>query len=324
MKYHLTFLTGLVAVLGMFSYFMFSFNENGLFYFHRDKQDVYKVLNTFQETYRPKQEINLSAMYAEPGQLQLLHPILNVYQLQIEKARLLCGVDQGAVTISKGKDASCESASDIVVEDSLSFANWKEKTLTNYLYAHGELPENFLTKAPYVNKNGESFAYLLVSKGPSSYRDSHWIISNLAYFKLAELRELFGFYKIEDPAIKLLIGLSDSELELVVKGEPLVLTSKYLWLKDQSKFGFSPLSYWIYDVSLFNEVTKNGDYELVSATSGNYCLQRVGNACWTYNSRYALSYLYRYSVLLFAILGVAFLVFLGFLVFVDLTLGSWH
>lgn len=52
MKYHVAFLAGLIAILGVFSYLTFSMNENGLLYLHGEREDLAQVLATFQRQLR--------------------------------------------------------------------------------------------------------------------------------------------------------------------------------------------------------------------------------------------------------------------------------
>ena len=70
-------------------------------------------------------------------------------------------------------------------------------------------------------------------------------------------------------------------MEEIIRGIPVILTKDYLLFKNQSRFGFSPLSYWAYDNQEFFAQLKNGKYELVAYTPEALCLQRIGNMCWT-------------------------------------------
>lgn len=313
MKYHIAFLAGLIAVLGLFSYFIFSFNESGLFYFHRDKTDLTQVLRDFQQNTSPQLEINFSTLYGRHGQMQVLHPILNVRQLQIEKVQMLCNKETAQALKVSGRESSCQSTtSEIAGEDESAIGNRKTAVLRRFLSGKAELPEHFLSTSPFVDREGYSYAYWLVKTAASPYNEKSWIERHLSYFKVSELRELLATYNISDSTYNFIAELKDSEIEMAVRGEPLILTAKYLMLKDQSRYGFSPLSYWVYDLTGFEGALKTGDYELEPLIANTYCLQRVGNACWTYSSKYALAYLYRYSVAILVILGLVFLAFLAF------------
>jgi len=313
MKYHIAFLTGLIAVLGLFSYFVFSFNESGLFYFHRDKVDLTQVLRAFQQNTSPQLEINFSALYGRPGQMQVLHPILDVRQLKIEKVHVLCNKDTAQTFKVSGRESSCQSTTaEINEEDESAIGTRKTAALRRFLSGKADLPENFLSTSPFVDQEGYSYAYWLVKTAASPYNEKSWVERHLSYFKISELRELLATYNISDPTYNFTAELKDSEIEMAVRGEPLILTAKYLMLRDQSSYGFSPLSYWVYDLAVFEGALKNGDYELEPLTANTFCLQRVGNACWTYSSKYALAYLYRYSVAILVMLGLVFLVFLAF------------
>jgi len=312
MKYHIAFLTGLLLVLGLFSYFIFSGNEKGLFYFHEDREAVEQIIGKFQETHPPKVSINFSALYKRRGQLQVLHPILDVTRFQIEKVRHLCSGETDQNPFVDSKEVSCSSSVDSELDSYAALMQKKTEVLSHFLYENGELPETFFSVSPYVDQRGISYAYWIVKKAPRPFNEEPWVEAHLSFFKVSELKELLSVYQIAQPVYSTIADLSESEVEKVVRGEPLVLTSKYLLVKDQSSFGFSPLAYLVYDLPAFQNAIKDGNYDLVLESSTGYCLQKVGNACWTYSSKYALSYLYKYSVAIAGLLGLIFIIFLGF------------
>jgi hypothetical protein len=312
MKYHIAFLAGLILVLGMFSYFIFSFNENRLFYFHGDKTDLRQTLNRFQKYNDARIEINFSALYGNKGQLQVLHPILDVRQLQIENVKTLCA--GGSEPRLKGftePSGLCRQSSDVNIDFYETAAQRKTNQLVHFLYDKELLPSEFIYKFPFVDSQGTSYAYWLVKKGPPPFNQVSWIEGHLSYFKIAELREVMATYQIRNAYYSLITELTDSEIELAVRGEPLVLTSRYLMIRDQSRYGFSPLSYWVYDLDVFEKAINKDDYQLEPIAANTFCIQSMGNACWTYSSKYALSYLYKYSVAILIILGLVFLAFLA-------------
>jgi len=312
MKYHIAFLAGLILVLGMFSYFIFSFNENRLFYFHGEKTDLGQTLKSFQKDNNARLELNFSKLYGNRGQLQVLHPILDVRQLQIDNVRALCkGDSEPRLKGFTEPTGLCRQASEVSIDIYETAAQRKTNQLAHFLYNNELLPSEFIYRFPFVDSQGTSYAYWLVKKGPNPFNQLSWIEGHLSYFKIAELRDVLATYQIKNDYYTLITELTDSEIELAVRGEPLVLTSKYLMIRDQSRYGFSPLSYWVYDLSVFENATKKEDYQLVSLAANTYCIQRLGNACWTYSSKYALSYLYKYSVAILVILGLVFLAFLA-------------
>lgn len=311
MKYHIAFLAGLVAVLGLFVY-VISLNEPALFYFHRDRKNFHSVLTSFRYSVKPHLEINFSSLYGGHGQLQVLHPLLDLRQLQIDKVQHLCRGDSRPLPPVTGREASCLPASDHPTKDFAFETRKKVEVLFRFLYEKEVLPADFLTSPPFLDPHGNSFAYLLVKKGPPPYNEKNWVERHLSYFKIPELKELLEDFPISNPIYSVIANLNESEVEKLVRGESLVLTPQYLLLKDQSRYGFSPLSYLVYNRSVFKNALQDEDFELVPWDENQLCLQREGNACWTYSSRYALAYLQRYSVAILALLGVGFLSGFGF------------
>jgi hypothetical protein len=313
MKYHIAFLAGLIAVLGLFAYFIFSFNESRLFYFHSDKTDLSQVISKFQKYHEPRIEVNFSSLYGQRGQFQVLHPLLDVRQLQIDHVRALCkGESEPRLKGFTEPSGACRPPTEVSIDIFESVAQRKTNQLVHFLYDNEELPKDFITKFPFVDSQGTSYAYWLVKKGKVPFNELSWIEDHLSYFKIAELREVMTTFQIKNPYYSLITELNDSELESAVRGEPIVLTSKYLMIRNQIRYGFSPLSYWVYDLSGFEETISEGSYQLEPLAANSFCIQRMGNACWTYSSKFALSYLYKYSVAVLMILGLVFVAFLAF------------
>ena len=202
------------------------------------------------------------------------------------------------------------SASPIEIVDSSAQA--KRNTLDAYLN-NGTKPSNdFITSPPFIDSSGFSYAYFLTKKGLFPYTDIAWIMEHLSFYKASELKEILTRYQLHSLQFDAIADFSEAEIKDLVQGTPLLLTKNYLLIKNQSRLGFSPLSYWVYDVRDLHSELKNGSYDLVTASTDAYCLERIGNACWTYNSKTALAYLFRYSLSVLILLAVGFLVFLGF------------
>ncbi|WP_413289760.1 sensor histidine kinase [Bdellovibrio sp. HCB337] len=314
MRFHLAFLTGLTGLIGFFAYLVLSFSENSIFYFNKDKKDLSEVLANFQKINEPSVIVNLSTLYGKRGQLQVLHPMLDVRQLSVETARLVCNGEMRQDLPVLGSAASCHRTSSNESEDVSASSRRKTEILARFLNDNESLPEKFLASSPFVDLHGNSYAYLLMKKGSGPYNTKTWIEQHLSYLKMSELREVLDTYQIENPVYRFIASLSDAEIEMAVRGEPLVLTPSHLLVRDQSRYGFSPLSYLVYDLRLFEETIRTGNYAIGFVSGESYCVQRMGNACWTYNSRYAFSYIYRYSVAVLIILGAVFAIFMAFYV----------
>ena len=91
-----------------------------------------------------------------------------------------------------------------------------------------------------------------------------------------------------------------------------MMTRNFVFLKNESQFGFSPLSYWIYDLSELGDYLQTSDYQLVRDQPDFFCLQKAGNACWTYSSKQFVSSLYKNSLLILIGASAVVLLFLFF------------
>lgn len=320
MKYHLGLFAILVALFGMFFYLTLKFDQQHLFLFQRSREDIGHFLDSFQKAHRPTIEINFSTLYGGSGQFQVLHPVLALQNLRLEGMAPSCGDGKSDGRISTANAQIWQSRD-------LNFDRWPMKSssdsfvkqypnklaiLERFLSREETLPEDFLTTPPFVDPSGSSYAYLLSQKGGEPFNQRQWVEPHLSFFKISELKDVLQEYQIPSPEYFIISHLSDREMEEVIRGTPLVLTRDYLLIKNQSRFGFSPLSYWVYPrPSLYSQL-KNGKYDLIPYATGALCLERIGNVCWTYNSTHALGYLYRYSL--------GFLIFVGLMFFTVLCL----
>jgi len=323
MRYHLGLFGILLVVLGLFSCLALMFDERHLFYFHNSNsnKDVGRFLSSFQKTHRPIVEINFTALYGGGGQFQVLHHLLDMTRIRLNEQAPFCGgIDLdlqpsriGAQTYrtsqwtdpTRGGQPPVASFGDAFSSEHRS----KREVLERFLSDVEKLPENFLTTPPFVDSSGYSYAYFLSQKGTEPFNQKQWIEQHLSFFKVSELGDILQKYQIRTPEYLTISRLVDREMEEVIKGASLILTRDYLLIKNQSRLGFSPLSYWVYERQKLYSELKNGKYDLVPYVADALCLQRIGNACWTYNSTYALGYLYRYSLVFIYFYGIVFFIF---------------
>jgi hypothetical protein len=216
-----------------------------------------------------------------------------------------------------GANAACQESSTLV-DDNLDnsderFSKEDEKkreALNRYLAEGIKLPPNFIDNPPFIDSRGFSYAYFLSRRDVSPYNQRGWVENHLSLFKVSELNETLSKYHVDDPVYFVISKINEFEMEEIVRGTDIVLTKDFLLIKNQTQFGFSPLSYWVYDNSELQDALKNSENQLVSYQPDILCLQKVGNACWTYSSKQAISYLYRYSLLILAIVGLVVAIFL--------------
>ncbi len=293
-----------------FAYLALTLNHRAGFLFHDSSPDVGQFLHSFQESHSPRSEINFSALYGGNDQFEVLHPMLSVQKMHFKDQGAACGgVDlEGR---QKTGEACQMTAAANEVEFSDERSSKKRETLDQYLYEGIKLPAHFIDTPPFLDSRGFSYAYFLSRIDAVPYNEKSWVEQHLSLFKVSELSEILRKYHIVDPIYSLISQISESEMEEIIRGTSVVLSKDFLLIKNESQLGFSPLSYWVYDLSELQDSLKMGENELVPYRSDVLCLQHVGNACWTYSSRQAISYLYKYSLLILAIVGVVFLAFLS-------------
>jgi len=139
-----------------------------------------------------------------------------------------------------------------------------------------------------------------------------WVEQHLSYLKISELKEVLQKYQINDLKFLILSRFNEAEVESVIRGEEIILTADYVLLKDQDRLGFSPLSYLVFSASEFNQAVKNGKFEVSSEIENGTCILKIGNSCWTYNSRQTQAYFYRYSFTIVLLIGLFLFSLLGF------------
>lgn len=298
------YLRGYFGVLSIFTVlvclliYIFGFkDQKNLFLFQSyEEHEIQSFLKDFKKSHEPIGEINLAEMYGQIGQRELLHPIFNskmFYLVQCEN----CANPQ----LRFDEDIQ---AHDLKVN--------KRKTLGDVLYNSKPLPVDFFNKPPFVDQNGMSFAYLISIYGGISARDKKWVEQHLSFFRASELSEVLKKYQINEPSFSILSKLNENEIESVVKGENFVLTNDYVLFRNQSRLGFSPLSYWVYNIKDFVSSLKLGKYDVSQVQSNIRCLSTIGNSCWSYNSQQTQSYLYKYSKILIFCFGLMIFIFLVF------------
>ena len=301
-KKHIVIISLLLTALCILGYLAATVSEQSLFLFHSSFESVEPTLKSFQRKYKPKIELNFSELYGSSGQFQILHPLLDMRNLKFQKLTPTCNLDtstqsNGVVGIYQfdREEAGFQTPSgDIFSGRKLT----KFQLFNHFIYEGVLLPNNFLTTPPFIDDWGNSYAYLLERDGPPSFKTKTWVEQHLSFFKVSELSELFSKYQIEDSQYSVISKFNDLEIEEIIRAAPLVMSKDFLLLKNQSHLGFSPLSYWVYDIRELQAELKEGKYELTSFTDDSLCLQKMGNGCWTYNSKHTMAYLYRYSLVI--------------------------
>lgn len=299
-------------LIGLF-YLGILVSQKGPLLLYGSNDEITAVLNNFSQNHRPLIQVNFSALYGQNGRFEVLHPLLDRRNLKIRDQNPICSEDdQSDKKINQsflkliGTNATDE---EFPQKHQL---NRKLDALAQFLNNKDELPENFVSTPPFIDDQGNSFAYVLMQKSIAPFNQKTWVEQHLSFFKISELEKVLLKFQIYDLRYWVISRLSETETEDLIKANSLVVTKDYLFIKNQSRFGFSPLSYWVYDLRDFHSNLKNSKYDLAPFIPGLTCLYRTGNGCWTYSSEHTMSYLYKYSVVIVILAGLIVLILLVF------------
>ena len=317
MKDQFGFLSAVLVTIVIFSGLAIAVSERGPFILHGTTEDINPFLNSFRQEHRPIVEVNFSALYGGNGQFQILHPILDMRNLRYREENPTCSDDDETTAKAPARmsNAFIEQLGEKATLDEYPQKRQvirKKEALEQFLKREAELPEDFIVMPPFLDDWGNSFASYLERDGPSPYNQKSWVEQHLSFFKISELSNILKKYQIKDLRYLTIAHLTESEIEDVIKADSLVITKDYILLKNRSRFGFSPLSYWVYDLSTFRAELNNTKYDLSPFVAGSVCLQKTGNGCWTYNSMHTMSYLYKYAAAIIVLVGFIVLICLGF------------
>ncbi|MCM2352818.1 MAG: HAMP domain-containing histidine kinase [Pseudobdellovibrio sp.] len=296
-KNHFGLLSLFAGLMLIYIYWAQSATQRGLFFSNENlSSEIHETITQFRLTSKPVAEINFSEIYGNSGQFQILHPLLSIKRPHLANC----------------KNCSEKQTESEETKEAFTFAKDKRRQLEFFLSGSAPLPNDFFLKPPFADQQGSSYAYL-ISMYPTLLEDEKaWVEQHLSYFKISELKEVLQKYQINDLKFLILSRFSELEVESVIRGEEVILTSDYVLFKDQDRLGFSPLSYLVYSATEFNQAVKNGKFEVSPEIENRTCILKIGNSCWTYNSRQTQAYFYRYSFTIILLIGLFLLSVLGF------------
>lgn len=288
----LSLFTGLMLI---FIYWAQTASQKGLFFsVESSSSEIRDTISQFRMASKPIAEINFSEIYGNSGQFQILHPLLSLKKFP-------------ACQNCTEKQAQAEENKDII-----NLEKEKRRQLEFFLTGSATIPNDFFLKPPFADQQGSSYAYLIAMYPALLGNEKEWVEQHLSYFKISELKEVLQKYNINDIKFLILSRFNEDEVESIIRGEELILTSDYILFKDQDRLGFSPLSYLVYSRSEFNQAVKAGKFEATSEIENAMCILKIGNSCWTYNSRQTQAYFYRYSFAILLLSGLILFSFFGF------------
>lgn len=256
-------------------------------------------IEAFQKTHPSRFTIDLSALYGGAGQFRVLNPLLDLRQLKVPLPSSTCSpVQTDFLTPIEDPSNACSAA--LATAADMSSLGKKDKFVL-LLKREISAPEDFILNPPFIYETGDSYASILTRKDIEPFNNPRWVANHLSFYKTSELREVLDRFKIDDQTFEALSRLTEAELKSLVEGLPIVLTTDYFMIRDQSNLGFSPLKYFVFEARDLRLVLKDQRFDLVADTPNGFCFEHIGNACWTYSSQTAMSYLHRYSVVLVSV-----------------------
>lgn len=281
----------------IYIYWAQSASQKGLFFSNESlNAEIHDTITQFRLASKPVAEINFSEIYGNSGQFQILHPLLSIQRPHLTKCK---NCSEKQIEIEEKKDA-------------VTLAKEKRRQLEFFLSGTAPLPNDFFLKPPFADQQGPSYAYLISMYPALLEGEKNWVEQHLSYFKISELKEVLQKYQINDLKFSILSRFNELEVESIIRGEEVILTADYVLFKDQDRLGFSPLSYLVYSATEFNQAVKAGKFEVNSEIESGTCILKIGNSCWTYNSRQTQAYFYRYSFTIILLIGLFLFSLLGF------------
>lgn len=115
----------------------------------------------------------------------------------------------------------------------------------------------------------------------------------------------------KDESTSVLATLKDSDMESILKGEDLVISQDYVLFRNRIQWAFAPLVYSIYKKETFFEYLRKSKFD-VNTQLSDVCLVKINKICWSFNSQQTFSYFYKYSFVIFLLIGIIFLSFIVF------------
>ena len=197
--------------------------------------------NHFLTRLKPDIKIGFSALYGSSGQFEVLHPLLAFPSLHTKS-------DSSCENLPAEQLAQEHIACEALIAPVL-FASQssKQRALMKFLRDGAALPKNFISTPPFIDPGGFSYAYLMTMKEYRPYNERDWVARHLSFYKASELHDVRQNTTLRIRTFAIIARLTPDEIKEVVKGSRAILSSDLLLVRDQSRLGFSPLSYWVFD-----------------------------------------------------------------------------
>ncbi len=258
-----------------------------------DIVEISKIKLNFQKKVIPYAIVNFSSLYYSSERMELLSPKFTLDNFRV-----------GA----KNKNIDCGDK----LKNSPKFFNLdltSKQSTWNYIRCQKmfRVPFWFLKRPPYVDQNGNSYAYLLYELYKERGRQglASWTKENLSYFHIKELAQLQldlgplgGLYGV-------LAGLDELSLSALMNRQGTILTRNFLLARIKYPSKLPILEYRFYLRSELEEFLEDTPYSISSNASNKRCLYMDGPICWRYNVKHLFNLVNFSTVISFA--GILFI-----------------
>lgn len=150
-----------------------------------------------------------------------------------------------------------------------------------FLCGESSLSRDFFERAPFMHPSGKSFALLALSSGKEEFTAPGWLARHLDRFHVAELLHP-RVKNLASAEQTMLAGMSRAQLEALVDGAPLAWSDRYVLFADRDGPFDTASKYFVYPRLAWETLLQRSRFAVTEARPDSFCLQREGNACWTY------------------------------------------
>jgi len=167
----------------------------------------------------------------------------------------------------------------------------KETLWLSYLCNHiSDLPKDFFKTAPFMHKNGKSFAFMYFSMMPKSSKKQRWYLINANFMHLTELKVIS--WPLSQSA-QFLYSIDQNIINRIIANEKVIINPEFYLLRTGN------LKYFILDGVKAVKYFNRAGY-LVTNQEKN-CFIKIGNVCWKKKPHNIISFLSQSSIIIFIV-----------------------
>lgn len=266
--------------------------------------DIVNVVQTkvhFHQVTRPKAILNISKLFENSDFTELLSPISNLSDYQIQNARS---------KYSSNKDCFTNVLTLINSLKEKKVLLWEEFRCS----VRKSLPDSFFSKVPYMHPSGVSYAFLAYLSKKESYHSREWLQNHLTYLHVSELnlaKQILGGLPL---GLDIMSDFDEQSMKLLISGKDYFLTNKYFFARNLTSLNPLSLEFALYPKEELVEFLKRSPFELLKYNKGHDCFYRDGPYCWRYTTGYLLKHSDKAN-LVFAIVCLTLVLLLSWILF---------